>query len=73
MAVSCGTSGYTLLNAELSYTRQRDTNRFFSEMTLGVRGSNLLDDDARFSTSFKNDAVLQPGASVRLFGVLKLN
>ena len=67
------TSGYTLLNAELSYTRQRDTNRFFSEMTLGVRGSNLLDDDVRFSTSFKKDEVLQPGASVRLFGVLKLN
>lgn len=73
MAVSCGTSGYTLLNSELSYTRQRDTNRFFSEMTLGVRGSNLLDDDVRFSTSFKKDEVLQPGASVRLFGVLKLN
>jgi iron complex outermembrane receptor protein len=67
------TAGYTLLNAELSYTRQKDTSRFFPEVTIGVRGSNLLDDDVRFSTSFKKDEVLQPGASVRLFGVLKLN
>lgn len=68
-----GTAGYTLLNAELGYTRQNDTSRFFPEVTIGIRGSNLLDDDVRFSTYFKKDEVLQPGASVRIFGVLKLN
>lgn len=67
------TAGYTLLNAELSYTHVNETGRFFPEMTIGVRGSNLLDDDVRLSTSFKKDDVLQPGASVRLFGSLKLN
>jgi iron complex outermembrane receptor protein len=67
------TPGYTLLNAELSYTRRGSPSQMFPEVTIGIRGSNLLDDDVRYSTSFKKDEVLQPGASVRLFGIVKLN
>ena len=41
--------------------------------TIGIEGENLLDDDVRNHASFKKDEVLQPGASVRLFGSVKLN
>ena len=43
------------------------------EMTVGLRGSNLLDDDVRNSASFKKDEVLQPGRNVRLYGIVRLN
>ena len=43
------------------------------EMTIGLRGENLLNDDIRLSTSFKKDEVLQPGINVRVFGIVKLN
>lgn len=68
------TSSYTLLNAELSYTTTLDVAAgTATEATIGIRGSNLLDDDVRNSASFKKDEVLQPGASVRVFGSVKLN
>lgn len=67
------TGGYTLLNAELSYTRRLAADRLVPEFTLGIRGDNLLNDDVRNHVSFKKDEVLLPGASVRLFGTLKLN
>lgn len=67
------TSGYTLLNAELSYTRRLSGDRIVPEITLGIRGDNLLNDDVRNHVSFKKDEALLPGASVRLFGTLKLN
>ena len=36
-------------------------------MTLGVVGTNLLNQDIRNSVSYTKDQVLLPGASVRLF------
>jgi iron complex outermembrane receptor protein len=68
------TPGYNQLNAELSYTVKANQQAFGApEMTIGVRGENLLNDDIRYSTSFKKDEVLQPGTNVRLFGIIKLN
>lgn len=68
------TSGYNLLNAELSYTLKREGREALPfEMTVGIKGENLLDDDIRNHVSYKKDEVLQPGRSVRLFGVIKLN
>ena len=68
------TPGYNLLNAELSYTTKLDRlSRLTPEITVGIRGENLLNDDIRNSVSYKKDEVLQPGANVRLFGTVKLN
>jgi iron complex outermembrane receptor protein len=69
------TSSYTLVNAEVSYTiRGAPTNEGITpETTIGIKGENLLNDDMRNSSSFKKDEVLLPGASVRLFGTVKLN
>jgi len=68
------TSSYTLVNAELSYTYRGETSGGITPVTtIGIRGENLLDDDVRNSASFKKDEVLLPGASVRLFGSVKLN
>ncbi len=68
------TSGYTLLAAELSYTMKGETADGITPVTtIGIKGENLLDDDVRNSASFKKDEVLLPGASVRLFGSVKLN
>ncbi|MEQ1696559.1 MAG: TonB-dependent receptor [Hyphomicrobiaceae bacterium] len=69
------TSGYDLLNAEIS-TRLKlafSSPSLGPEMTIGLKGENLLNDDVRNSVSFKKDDVLQPGISVRLFGSIKLN
>jgi iron complex outermembrane recepter protein len=66
------TKGYTLLSAELSYTfKLASTASVAPEMTIGLKGENLLDDDVRNHVSFKKDEVLQPGRGVRLFGVVK--
>ncbi len=66
------TDGYTLLNAELSYTwKLAATGTLSPEMTIGLKGENLLDDDVRNHVSFKKDEVLQPGRGLRLFGVMK--
>lgn len=68
------TGSYTLVNAELSYTFQGEKVAGITPVTtIGIRGENLLDDDVRNSASFKKDEVLLPGASVRLFGNVKLN
>ncbi len=67
------TNGYTLLNAELSYTQRLPGNTYVPELTIGLKGSNLLDDDVRNHVSFKKGEVLLPGANVRLFGRIKLN
>jgi iron complex outermembrane receptor protein len=69
------TSGYTLVNAELSYTFEGEATHegIAPVTTIGVKGENLLDDDVRNSASFKKDEVLLPGASVRVFGTVKLN
>jgi iron complex outermembrane receptor protein len=68
------TEGYTLLNADLAYTFKLDgTAGLVPEMTIGLKGENLLDDDVRNHVSFKKDEVLQPGRTIRLYGVIKLN
>ena len=62
------TKGWDNLRAELSYTRAFDRRiAGVSEVTLGLRGENLLDDDLRNATSFRKDVVLMPGRNVRLF------
>jgi iron complex outermembrane receptor protein len=68
------TGGYTLLNADLSYTFKLDgPANLVPEMTIGLKGENLLDDDVRSHVSFKKDAVLEPGRTIRLYGIVKLN
>ena len=72
-AFDTATPGYNLLNAEVRYTFKVDQPWSVLEMTIGLRGENLLNDDIRLSTSFKKDEVLQRGTNVRLFGIVKLN
>ncbi len=69
------TDGYTLLNADLSYTfaLQPESGRISPQMTIGLRGENLLDEDVRNHVSFKKDEVLQPGRTIRLYGVVRYN
>jgi iron complex outermembrane recepter protein len=68
------TPGYNLLNAEVSYTTKLDRrDNLVPEITVGIRGENLLNDDIRNSVSYKKDEVLLPGVNVRVFGALKLN
>ncbi len=69
------TSSYTLLNAEIAY-RWRPAllqGPLSQEMTIGIRGDNLLDDDVRNHVSFRKEEVLQPGRSIRLFGTIVFN
>lgn len=67
------TNGYTLLNADLAYTFKLSQGSVVPEMTIGLRGENLLDDDVRNHVSFLKDEVLQPGRTIRLYGIVKLN
>ena len=67
------TADYNLLKAELSYTQkianaQAGTPR---EVTLGVSGNNLLNENIRNHVSYTKNEVLMPGASVRLFANVK--
>lgn len=58
------TDGYTMLNAGISrifYAGDSDLNLF-------VKGTNLLDEDARQHTSFQKDRVVLPGRGVE-FGL----
>lgn len=67
------TSGYNLLNAELSYRMPMEPwNGTRGDFTIGIKGENLLNDDIRNHVSYKKDEVLQPGASVMLFGTVEL-
>jgi iron complex outermembrane receptor protein len=67
------TDGYTLLNADLAYTFKLGQGSVVPEMTVGLKGENLLDDDVRNHVSFLKDQVLQPGRTIRLYGIVKLN
>lgn len=69
------TPRYTLVSAELSYTtRVTAPGGTASEVSIGVKGENLADQEVLDHTSFKRrEEVLQPGASVRMFGSVKLN
>ncbi|MFA7305172.1 MAG: TonB-dependent receptor [Hyphomicrobium sp.] len=65
------TAGYTLVNAEISYTMTLNGDGGIApKLIIGLKGENLLNDDIRNSASFKKDEVLQPGANARLFGTL---
>lgn len=62
------TSDYNLLKAEVSYTTKLQPAAFFArEITIGVVGDNLLNEDIRNSVSYKKNEVPLPGANVRLF------
>jgi iron complex outermembrane recepter protein len=66
------TKGYTLLNAEVSYSwKLTPLGGVIPEMTVGLKGENLLNDDVRNHVSFKKDDVLQPGRGAKLFGSVK--
>jgi len=68
------TDGYTMLNADLSYTFGLEpSGGIIPRMTIGLRGENLLDQEIRNHVSFKKDEVLQPGRTVRLYGVVRFN
>jgi iron complex outermembrane receptor protein len=69
------TPGYTLVSAELSYTVQgRTVDGITPVATIGIKGENLADDEVLNHASFKRrEEILLPGASVRLFGSIKLN
>jgi iron complex outermembrane receptor protein len=65
------TPGYNLLSASISYTHRFAPHEFVREMTVGLIGTNLLDDDVRNSVSFKKDEVLLQGRGVRAFATLR--
>ncbi len=68
------TAGYNQLSAELSYTQRFNANsNIAQQITVGIKGENLLDEEVRNHVSFKKDDVLQPGVGVRLFGSIKFN
>ncbi|HVQ81016.1 MAG TPA: TonB-dependent receptor [Pseudolabrys sp.] len=67
------TPGYDDLRAEVSYTWKSSKPRTdqLSEVTFGLVGTNLLNQDIRNSVSYTKDQVLLPGASTRLFARLR--
>jgi iron complex outermembrane receptor protein len=66
------TPGYNLLKAEVSYKTKLDPTRFMArEMTVGLVGNNLLNENMRNSVSYTKDEVLMPGIGVRAFANLK--
>ncbi len=66
------TDGYNLLKAEVSYTHTFNrTDSGPREITVGLAGDNLLNEQIRNHISFKKAEVLQPGLGVRLFTNVK--
>jgi iron complex outermembrane receptor protein len=66
------TPGYNLLKAEISYKTKLDPSYFGArEMTVGIVGNNLLNENIRNSVSYTKDEVLLPGIGVRAFANLK--
>lgn len=67
-ALETPTPGYNDLKAEIAYSRPLDPAvHGLSEVTLGLRGTNLLDDVIRNAASFRKDEVVLPGRNLRLF------
>ena len=64
-----GGDAWNDLRAEVSHTWApvKPKADELSEMTLGLVGTNLLNQDIRNSVSYSKDEVLMPGASVRVF------
>lgn len=66
------TAGYNLLKAEVSYKTKLDRSWFGArEMTAGIVGNNLLNENIRNSVSYTKDEVLMPGIGVRAFANFK--
>jgi iron complex outermembrane recepter protein len=66
------TPGYNLLKAEVSYKTKLDSSWFGArEMTVGLVGNNLLNEQIRNSVSYTKDEVLMPGLGLRAFANLK--
>ena len=66
------TAGYNLLKAEVSYRTSLDPSWFGArEMTVGLIGNNLLNENIRNSVSYTKDEVLLPGIGARAFVNLK--
>jgi iron complex outermembrane receptor protein len=66
------TNGYNLLKAEVSYKTLLDPRIYGAkEMTVGLVGNNLLNENIRNSVSYTKDQVLMPGIGVRAFANLK--
>lgn len=63
------TAGYNDLRAEVSYRWKRPNAQpgEIREYTVGLVGTNLLNEDIRNSVSYTKDQVLLPGAGVRAF------
>ena len=69
------TPSYTLVSAEISYTSTlQGLGGTAPQFTIGLKGENLADDEVLNHASFKRrEEVFLPGASVRVFGSIKLN
>ena len=66
------TAGYNLLKAEVSYKTKLDASWFGArEMTVGLVGNNLLNENIRNHVSYTKDEVLMPGIGMRAFANLK--
>jgi len=66
------TDGYNLLKAEVSYNTKLDPRIYGAkEMTLGVVGNNLLNENIRNAVSYNKNDVLMPGLNVRAFASVK--
>lgn len=66
------TASYNLLKAEVSYKTRLDPSWFGArEMTVGLVGNNLLNENIRNHVSYTKDQVLLPGIGVRAFANLK--
>ena len=62
------TAGYNLLRAEVSNTRTfKNDPTGIKQLTVGVSGNNLLNENIRNHVSYTKDEVLMPGVSVRVF------
>ncbi|NEU98574.1 TonB-dependent receptor [Bradyrhizobium uaiense] len=66
------TAGYNLLNAEVTYNTKLTQSWIGArEMTIGLVGNNLLNQNIRNSVSYTKDEVLMAGLGVRAFANLK--
>jgi iron complex outermembrane receptor protein len=66
------TAGYNDLRAQITYTTILTPRDFGPrEVTVGLVGTNLLNQDIRNSVSYTKDEVLMPGAGVRAFATIK--
>ena len=66
------TDGYNLLKAEVSYNTKLDPRVYGAkEMTVGLVGNNLLNENIRNASSYNKNDVLMPGLNVRAFANVK--